>query len=98
MKYFMSDSVLFVDARHEFDFKRGHIKNAMNIPVKEFSRNAQLLSRFPKDKLIITYCDGAECNSSIELALEFHTAGYSNVKIFFGGWQEWDQHNAPIER
>lgn len=95
---FESGNALFVDSRHEFDFKLGRIKGAVNVPLKDLDTHRELLSTLPMNKTLITYCDGAECNSSIELASKLHQAGYSGVRIFFGGWSEWTSHNLPTER
>lgn len=96
-KFFEESGALFVDARHEFDFKLGHIKGAINIPLKDFDAHKEIIASIPKDKLIVVYCDGAECNSSIELAAKLHTLGFTNIKIFFGGWREWEAHHLPTE-
>lgn len=95
--FFTAGNALFVDARHDFDYTHGHIAGAINVPLKEFDLATSPLATVPKDRLIITYCDGAECNSSIELAQKLATAGFSNVKIFFGGWNEWQQHHLATE-
>lgn len=94
---FRRGDALFIDARHSYDFELGHIKGAMNIPLQEFHNGHPLLASVPRNKLIVTYCDGEECNSSVELAREMYAAGYSNVRIFFGGWNEWRHHNLPQE-
>ncbi len=88
---------LFVDARHEYDFKFGHIKGAINVPLADFVLQNSSLAHMSKDRVIVTYCDGAECNSSIELAKKLSDAGFTNVKMFFGGWNEWRQHGGATE-
>ena len=93
---FESGEVLFIDSRHEFDFQLGHISGAVNIPLKEIENKKDSLSSVPKDRLLIVYCDGAECNSSIELSSKLFQSGYSNVRIFFGGWREWEAARLPI--
>lgn len=94
----LNGGALFIDARHAYDFDRGHISGAINIPLNEFDNAHQQLAAIPKDKTVVTYCDGAECNSSVELAKKLYAAGYSNVKIFFGGWNEWLSHNQATEQ
>jgi len=95
---FNSGTALFVDARHGYDYKLGHIKGAINVPLKDFELAKSPLATLPKDKLLVTYCDGAECNSSIELAQKLSDAGFTNVKMFFGGWNEWQSHQQQTER
>ena len=98
LEFFKTNSVLFVDARNDFDYKLGHIAGAINVPLKDFDLATSALTRTAKDKTIITYCDGAECNSSIELAKKLSEAGFSNVKMFFGGWTEWQQRHQQTEQ
>ncbi len=95
---FESGTSLFIDARHEFDYKLGHIKGAMNIPLKEFDTRKDTLNTYPKDNSIVVYCDGVECNSSIEFAAKLFADGFTNVKIFFGGWKEWTANQLPTEK
>ena len=95
---FDAGNALFIDSRHEFDYNLGHIKGAMNIPLKDFDARIAELNVFPKDNIIIVYCDGADCNSSIEFASKLFLGGYSSVKIFFGGWREWSASQLPTEK
>lgn len=94
---FESGKAVFIDARHEFDYKLGHIKGAMNVPLKEFETHKQSVVVYPIDQLLVSYCDGADCNSSIELAAKLHAIGFINVKIFYGGWREWQDNRLPTE-
>jgi rhodanese-related sulfurtransferase len=95
---FESEGGLFIDARHEFEYKAGHIRGAMNIALKEIETHRTVLESIPKEKMLIVYCDGAECNSSIELALKLIELKFTNVKVFFGGWQEWKANNLSIDK
>ena len=88
---------IFIDARHDFDFRRGHLPHAINIPLSEFEKYSSLLQNFPHDTLLVTYCDGAGCNSSVKLAAQCAALGFSNVKIFYGGWNIWTGQNLPVE-
>jgi len=96
--YFEAGTTLFVDARHEFDYKHGHIRGAINIPLRTYDANKTVLDTIPKNRLLVTYCDGAECNSSIELSVKLTKDGYTHVTIFFGGWQEWTASHLPIDK
>jgi rhodanese-related sulfurtransferase len=95
---FDSGNVVFIDARHEYDFKLGHIKGAVNIPLRMFETMKGVLDTIPKSRTLVAYCDGVECNSSIELSVDLAKAGYVDVKIFFGGWREWTSSHLPTEK
>ena len=92
-----SGGAVFIDSRHDYDFRLGHIPGAVNIPLKEFNLRRDLLGSIPKSSVLVTYCDGEECNSSIELAKNLAASGYQRVNIFFGGWKEWQAHRQPEE-
>ena len=93
-----SQGALFVDARHDFEYRMGHIHSAINIALKEIDTHRILIEGTPKEKILIVYCDGVDCNSSIELALKLMEWKFTNVKVFFGGWQEWKANNLPIDK
>ena len=88
---------LFVDARDSDFFGMGHIPGALNLPVKDFDRifptlKGQLLAA-PR---IITYCDGANCETSVELTEKLLFAGLDYVEIFTGGMQQWKAAGQPV--
>ena len=96
--YFEGRSALFIDARHEFDYNLGHIRGAINIPLRMYDTKKVVLDTIPQNRVLVVYCDGAECNSSIELSVKLAKDGYTDVKIFFGGWREWTASNLPIDK
>jgi rhodanese-related sulfurtransferase len=98
MMKFQSRKTIFLDARYPEDFKAGRIKGAINLPYEESEEYApQVLPQLPKEEEIIAYCDGTECESSLLLARDLRELGYENIKVFFGGWQEWLKAGLPVE-
>ncbi len=96
---FASGEALFVDARDPDFFALGHIPGAVNLPVRDFDLV------FPKLKIrlleadrLITYCDGASCETSVELLEKLLYAGVHHVEIFTGGIEEWEATGQPIEK
>jgi rhodanese-related sulfurtransferase len=95
---FQSSKVIFLDARLPVDFKAGHIKGAINFPYEEFEQAApKVLPKLPANEEIIAYCDGGECESSLLLSRELRDLGYRNIKVFFGGWSEWQKAGLAVE-
>jgi rhodanese-related sulfurtransferase len=88
---------LFVDAREADFFKAGHIPGAVNLPVKDFDR---LLPKLKEQLLaaprVITYCDGASCEMSVDLTEKLLFAGLEHVEIFTGGIQQWKAASQPV--
>jgi rhodanese-related sulfurtransferase len=98
MMKFQSKNTIFLDARYPEDFGAGHIKGAINLPWEEYEEYApDILPKLPKDEEIIAYCDGTECETSLLLARELVDLGYKDVKVFFGGWQEWQDAGLSVE-
>jgi rhodanese-related sulfurtransferase len=89
--------VKFVDARDESDYLSGHITNSINIPFDDFDNHKQKLDRLSKEKPMVIYCAGTDCDLSILLGNLLFEQGYKQVYVFFGGWNEWLNANYPIE-
>lgn len=72
-------AVIF-DVRSKNEFAGGHIKNSINIPLDQLEKN---LSKFSKDKTIITCCASGMRSTSAKSILQNN--GYKNVHNG-GGW------------
>ncbi len=95
---FQKGKALFIDARPEEDFKIGHILGALNIPLNSIKSPEDLKTlNLPKNKMLITYCEGGDCKSSIYLAYYLLKAGYRKVKVLIGGWPGWLEAGLPRE-
>ena len=89
--------VIFIDARSGYDFGLGHIKGAINLPLHDFNEAHPLMHILTRDRELVLYCDGEDCNSSKDLARLLRASGFTHVRIFFGGWNEWRAHDLPEE-
>ena len=96
-KIYQEGNGIFIDARHDDEFNEGHIKGAICIPLKKLEATPSLVQNIPKDRLIVTYCSGVECEQSIDLGEKLASMGFTKVKIFFSGWLDWQQRKLPIE-
>jgi len=96
---FQKKGTVFVDSRDRDEFKEGHIQGAVSFPTAEFDRRSQLfMDLVSTDTLIVTYCNGKGCDSSMELAELLLESGYAYVKVFFGGWQQWKDAGYPVQK
>ena len=89
--------VKFVDSRDEADYLAGHITNSINIPFDDFDNHKQKLEMLSKEKPMVIYCSGTDCDLSILLGNLLFEQGYKQVYVFFGGWLEWLNANYPVE-
>ena len=68
-----SDAVI-IDLRDPVSYKKGHVRNAVNIPYHELEEYLEKKQdqryQFPKDKILILYCDrgGASMQAARSLA------------------------------
>ena len=98
MMYFQSRDAIFVDARYKEEFEFGHIKGAINLPFEEFDKyHDWVKDKLPLDRILVIYCGGTECEASLFLARLLRNFGYKdeNMRVFFGGWEEWQKTNLP---
>ncbi len=94
---FSEGEALFIDSRPMEVFQTGHILGAMNLPFEEEKKEEDLdLIFLPPERTVVVYCDGSECNSSLELAKVLQQKGLIDIKIFFGGWIEWMREGLPV--
>ena len=90
--------VKFIDARDEADFLTGHITNSINIPFDDFDNHKQKLEQLSKEKPMVVYCAGTDCDLSPLLANMLFEQGYKQIYVFFGGWVDWQKANYPSEK
>jgi rhodanese-related sulfurtransferase len=89
---------VFLDARDKEFFDQGHIKGAKNLPWYSVDDHfIDIVDGMSNDTLIITYCDGENCDLSHELALFLKEMGFFNVKVLVNGWTVWQEMNLPVE-
>lgn len=94
---FARRQALFIDSRTKEDFRAGHIMGAKNIPYeKDEDRKRVNLPPLPLEGAMVVYCDGSECQSSVELAKFLHKKGFKDIRVFFGGWVEWIREGLPV--
>jgi rhodanese-related sulfurtransferase len=95
---FDQKSALFLDARPPEEYKDGHIPGATLFYADDFDKYAPqvLPNLLDKNQEIICYCHGSTCELSITLARRLMEIGYTNVKVFFGGWPQWKKAGYPI--
>ncbi len=92
-KLYNSEKVKFIDARDQWDFSEGHIKDAINI--QEFDFEPHQVADFDKSLTYIIYCGGDDCEVSERLAVELQKLGFQNLYVFTGGWTEWKNAGYP---
>ena len=97
-KVFRAGGTVFVDARSEEEYNAGHIPGALFLPQEILEESlSSLMDLIPLDTLVVTYCSGEGCGSSSEAAELLQEAGFTNVKVFYGGWDVWMGAGHPVK-
>jgi len=92
---------LALDARGSVYYSEGHVPGAMNLARNNFANDYNRLRPIldkSKDRLIVVYCSGGDCHDSRLVASALLSLGFSDVKVFTGGWTEWSAANLPVAR
>ena len=69
-------------------YDKGHVPGAISIADRKFDQNIALLPADKKTELIF-YCGGLKCKLSPNSANKAKKLGYTNVKVFQGGYPAW---------
>jgi len=91
------EAVLF-DARPEGPFREGHVPRARNLPAtgSKLKMPPDLLE-LPRERTLVVYCEGGDCQSSLALAKRLHDEGFKDIRVMTGGWEEWIKAGLPAE-
>lgn len=76
-----------IEVLPEKNYKEGHIPGAINIPWDDLETKAPELLK--KKDLIVTYCAGYSCHSSINAVIKLTEMGYKNVLDYKAGKRGW---------
>ena len=97
-KLFFTDAAVFIDARSEEEYARGHIQGALSLPWHDVALSFIAVTQdMDMETQIVTYCDGETCELSHDLALFLRDAGFVNTRVLVNGWTLWQQAGLPME-
>ena len=87
------DATLWIDARPEEEFARGHVPGAMILNEDQWNASLPaLLAAWSPERKLVVYCSQRSCNASHTVAERLRNeAGLKNVYVLEGGWEEWQK-------
>jgi rhodanese-related sulfurtransferase len=90
------EPVQFVETLRAEHFAQGHIPDAVHIHFEEVEERA--LEVLPdKDALVVTYCSNTACQNSRIAAEKLAKLGYTNVRRYEEGKQDWEEAGLELE-
>ena len=84
---------VFLDIRERKEFDKGHIVDAINIPLAKLHERITELEK-KKDVPIVVVCQMGQQSGQAVKALE--AKGFSQVSRMSGGLNEWQLQNLPL--
>jgi 3-mercaptopyruvate sulfurtransferase SseA len=94
-------AALILDARPEIFYRLGHIPSALSLPRDDFEnqyRAVESILQAQRDKVLVVYCAGSDCEDSQMVGDALARLGYAHVRLFRGGWSDWEGGNLPEEK
>ena len=92
------DDFILVDALAPMIYAHSHLPGAINVPPSAVDPT-RCAKRMPDlDTEIVVYCANAECDDSVATAERLQALGYTNVRHYSGGKDEWRERGYPLER
>lgn len=85
-------TAVVIDARPVVEFRQGHIRGALSIPVDEL---AQRLNELPLGKEVVAYCRGPYCVYADEAVQLLHERDIPATRLE-DGYPEWAAAGLPI--
>src|SRR5713226_10679122 len=65
---------IVLDARTIESYLKGHVPGAISFPYRKI--DSTTVSSLPRNKVIVTYCDGVYCNASTKAAARLTALGF----------------------
>ncbi|PTU31606.1 rhodanese-like domain-containing protein [Stenotrophobium rhamnosiphilum] len=84
---------LIVDVRTSADFKRGHLLNALNLPIAKIEEQIGVLGK-DKSRPVLVYC--ALGSSSVAAVDKLRKNGFTEAYPLQGGINNWQASNLPV--
>jgi rhodanese-related sulfurtransferase len=88
-----SKNLVILDVRPEKEFRNGHIRGAVNMPVQDLPARIKRLS---KNKEYVAYCRGPFCVYADEAVAFLYKRGYK-VRRLNEGFPDWATKGLPVD-
>jgi rhodanese-related sulfurtransferase len=92
------DDLVLIDALAPMVYAHSHLPGAINMPPNAVD-TIRCAKRMPDlGAEIVVYCANSECDDSVVTAERLQEFGYTNVRHYAGGKDEWKRLGLPLER
>ncbi len=84
---------ILIDSRPNPKYLAGTIPSSLNIPDTQIEKYIGQLDKVSKDKELLVYCGGWDCEKSPIVAGYLKEKGFKNVKLYQAGEPDWSSKN-----
>jgi rhodanese-related sulfurtransferase len=89
------ENTVIVDVNDAEKFKKGHISQAINIPIGGFSDSIGKLKKHQKKTIVVTCDTGTNSRKAVPILQKNE---YSDIYVLTGGLAAWKKENLPLEK
>jgi rhodanese-related sulfurtransferase len=86
-------SAIVIDVRPVEEFRAGHIRGAISIPLRDLEDR---ISELPRDKEVVAYCRGPYCLLAIQAVEILKAKGY-RARRYDESVQDWRARGLPVD-
>jgi rhodanese-related sulfurtransferase len=90
------EPLVLVEALAELQYQQGHLPGAVNLPAEKVAEHAAEVIP-EQDAEVVVYCASESCHAAEKVAKELEQQGYSQVRHYVGGKQNWLDAGLPLE-
>jgi rhodanese-related sulfurtransferase len=92
------DDFVLIDALAPMIYAHSHLPRAINMPPSNVEP-LRCTKRMPNLATeVVVYCANPSCDDSVVTGERLRELGYTNVRHYPGGKEEWKQLGLPLER
>lgn len=84
-----------IDVRPTADFAKGHVLNAINLPMNGFRNQTGTLAKYKNKPLIVSCRSGSQSQAACGI---LRKEGFEEVYNLRGGVMAWQNANLPLTR
>lgn len=84
---------IVLDVREPSEYSKGHITDAINIPVANIEAQVNKIDLYKKDDVIVVCHTGTR---SAPACTTLQKLGFENIFLMTGGMQSWEENKLPI--
>lgn len=88
---------VLVEALPEKYYAANHLPGALHLPHDQVDTHATDVLLPEKSAEIVVYCANRQCQNSHIAAHRLSVMGYTNVSVYAGGKQDWEEAGLPFE-